>query len=1462
MLQIMGVWLMNRFFNYLRKPVSALLAVAMVLTILGSGYFSRPVQADNTDVTQVNAVFTWEDDNNDLQLRPDQSVVTLYCDGAVAVDANGNPIKLTADASNNWSVSFANLAAGHVYSVMNDGAAIAEDYYEENIINDLNGAALTYHFTETRKAGTPHTITISWKDLGNKYGVRPASVTVGSNYRPSFTMTSADASAEDPSVWTKTVNVKYHYGNDEAIYYYILAADNTELSPEYHSYNASISLSDKAEVYAQDHKNSGSYKSSYTLVPQLNTITLKASTSWEDGKNSQQTRPSGFHYIVMKNGEEWTDYMSDGIQTTSAGTSQKFEIPLKNADGTQNQVGDFTIVQSDIRPETYDCQGSSGNGSFTFTNTLKTTQHRAEVVWDDDGKVDSRPKTVTLQLYANGVPYSGEGGQVSLSTGDDSTSYTWEGLAAADSLGQPVKYTVKESGASGYEVTTADGDDTTNITNKKNGNWTSSLSLQWKTSAVGEGMGESVSDTERYNISQVVMDSQFRRVTYELHFSSSKIDCPAGTVSIRVPYYLMQNDDGTWLKPSSIPLPKAPDTNADYSFNYTIDDHGNDDPSDDEIVFTNWTTYKAGSNLLIPISYDVYPQNTTDNIVHSVMAKAEISETGESLETAPITYRMDTGLRINGASKDGSRRTKIYNSSSDDFWQAVDGTGKSIQSEGFEPDYAHYNYVAWNITGSGTANQDHIVTYTDTFGDKGKLIAYHSYYTNFHVKSVTDNGNGTTTAVFESEEVNMESGGSDGGSNKLFDSAAGSAGTVMILVQYPREEGQTSFKYTNHLMMNADGTDPEGYMPDLNDHATKTADAVCDWKEYAWKPTGDLYDFSKKSTTKDKKDKPDDYVTLLENGVDPVIKGHLYETLNGMYFGVSKEAMSKNTYQYSTDIIDRDLYWNITGADEQTNQYIPMTDEDYTFTKVTINVTNHDIDRDTGETAFPDYDSSKPLNFTLQGWYDGDWHDLRSFNLLNYRNSDNYYNTYVKGNPVISIAQDNVTGIRLKAPEGLKGQLSIALDYEIKLKSSSPTFKKWVEDKKAQGEHLERVYFLNNAGVKINRCSEDGSYYWWNPAYAGQNPQAEILPSADSSEEKPQTLAQQDVAQEGSRIMRYTAYESQGTVGYRDLIHKSVTSFAVDNNLSTLTATFAINAEGQCSTMQLPSAAYENSCFNAGVFYDLLPMGYRYVEETAGASGVAGKTAQVTNVETVENYKGTGRQLVIFHVKVDDENHNYSKWHTPGWDYHWGEQGGYNTGFRLTYDAVITWHELIYNPTSHNEVAYYSEDETRPLTYGDTDAKGYTVWSDKNLKDEDGNNVFIDINEDGDTTSKQVLYTNSVVTPVFVPPMETGISKLVRADSGVYQDLDITHPDGSYYYRIGFTTSEGETSNLVFYDILENGENIREGEGENVQYVDKTPQWKGTFESIKATVPSSVKAKPVIWYSTSKDLTYKAMQEA
>lgn len=256
----------------------------------------------------------------------------------------------------------------------------------------------------------------------------------------------------------------------------------------------------------------------------------------------------------------------------------------------------------------------------------------------------------------------------------------------------------------------------------------------------------------------------------------------------------------------------------------------------------------------------------------------------------------------------------------------------------------------------------------------------------------------------------------------------------------------------------------------------------------------------------------------------------------------------------------------------------------------------------------------------------------------------------------------------------------------------------------------------------------------------------------------------------------------------------------------------------------------------SGTFYDLLPMGVEPDMTSVKVTNYGGSvTCSIDSVETVENYRDTGRTLLVVRASLPDGAGNAL------YDKQGRSSSMAESGMTLDFKAFYPWDEYTdYGKSLLNSIAYETGNDSIAEGYADT---GGTITEHGLMADLDG-----DGNPEG--TPMRFLYSQANSTINADVSASAGLTKTVRGPESTTwtngQDGSVVVGKGeSYTYRLRMVADSGSSlTGLVFYDSLENYHPANGGD-----------QWRGTLESIDTSQLERKGIAPVVYYSTVPELS-------
>ena len=367
--------------------------------------------------TSVKVTKAWDDSDNTDGVRPDSVHVQLRADGKKSGDL------VTLNEANHWTYMWTGLKAknnGQDIKYTVSEVLPANGKYTFKVTGD---AASGFTITNTHKVEkTSVSVEKKWSDASNQDGVRPSSVSVqlyadGKAYGDPVTLDAANG-------WKHTWSGLDRNAAGKAIAYTV-----KEVSiPEGYT---SETAGDAASGYAITNKHTPGV----TAVCGVKT--------WNDTDDQDGVRPASITVNLLADGE----VIKTAAVTAANGWKYSFEGLPQFKDGKKIT---YTVSEQPVEGYKTTIDGTA------ITNTHKTekTSVFVEKKWkDQDNKDGSRPSSVSVQLYANGVA---SGSTVTLDAAN-SWKYTWSGLDK-NAAGKAITYTVKETSVPQGYTSTVSGD--------------------------------------------------------------------------------------------------------------------------------------------------------------------------------------------------------------------------------------------------------------------------------------------------------------------------------------------------------------------------------------------------------------------------------------------------------------------------------------------------------------------------------------------------------------------------------------------------------------------------------------------------------------------------------------------------------------------------------------------------------------------------------------------------------------------------------------------------------------------------------------------------------------------------------------------------------------------------------------------------------------------------------------------
>ena len=399
--------------------------VYTVKEVAVDGYTSEVVENENggftitnthtPEKTSVSVTKTWNDNDNQDGIRPEEITVYLYADGAVK-----ETLTIKPDADGNWSYTFTDL------DKYDNGKAITYTVGEKAVdgyTTDLGGGVETgFVITNTHtpeKTNLP--VNKVWKDNGNQDGYRPENITVELLADGVETTTTLTLNANNN--WADTFVNLDKYKNGKEIVYSV----------------KEVTVNEHYTSVVEKNANGG-----YTVTNTHETeqTEIAVSKAWSDNDDQDGVRPSSVTVVLVADG---TDTDKTLVLNENNNWSGSFTNLDKYKDGKEIV---YCVKELSVAGYTTEItKTSTGDYSITNTHTVATTSIDVTKSWQDNNNNDGiRPESITVVLLADGVETS----KTLVLTNDNNWSGSFTDLDKYKDHGKEIKYTVKELTISGY----------------------------------------------------------------------------------------------------------------------------------------------------------------------------------------------------------------------------------------------------------------------------------------------------------------------------------------------------------------------------------------------------------------------------------------------------------------------------------------------------------------------------------------------------------------------------------------------------------------------------------------------------------------------------------------------------------------------------------------------------------------------------------------------------------------------------------------------------------------------------------------------------------------------------------------------------------------------------------------------------------------------------------------------------
>ena len=945
------------------------------------------------------------------------------------------------------------------------------------------------------------------------------------------------------------------------------------------------------------------------------------------------------------------------------------------------------------------------------------------------------------------------------------------------------------------------------------------------------------------------------KLKYQMEFHTST-DILAGDMAVKIPKALLVNRSGSGITPDDIGVPygtpEEPVSTNVTPLNYYEDEEGN-------LVFFNYRDMLAGTNcawqvlyknvnvleivdmstwslqphvsvsVLVaneeepsseePSSEETSSEETSDTEPAQPETSGQVFEVQE-LHATPLTGLVNTQATLTGAVK------KAYSDSGVSYTPGL-YTEKQIKkyvSDAQVPeDFGKYRYSVWEITASGYNTQ-----YWDLYLDDRAFIDEETEGTILGISG--------GTLVTEGEYAGQYRIASCAGSRSV-------SASTYVVTAFPADKvkaNETVFHNEATLtLVPRDGIDAP---------QQKRVSAQWTYKDYVWKYRGDTIGIKKSGNGPLTGWTTAFFDYLAPNGED----------LGGISYSVRAEC---NNFALTHQIVsggEKTLgeyldgkYVTITTVDDalyaipndgaKAGTVYMLNQDDYYFSSVTMTQsdTGYDVWEDTSSSSLVPSEETGDLDRGLHvyAWFENEdgWEEVA---VVPWDGSGTL--TYTFTDTDISRHPWRVKMVHNAVDYSSNGSMSLG----VTIKADSPVFKEFSDAAIVQVRNLDGTFGTDQDGEYFH----DGSIHDRNYEEEGLADLSlglyGILPMRDGATVRLTPIARHAQAQKYASAANDPA-NGQVNIRYTVSGYEGYTAYSQ-----------------QLIDLVKEDEKYLSPARNSVVISDLLPYGVEFdatVPVTAGRlKGLDGSNlsnrnywakeqVSVSDIDITPNWRGTGRTKVDFTLRydgaADPSIYSGGRWF-----------GGYGVSF----GAYVTWKEYDNARKAPNVAAYMlPAGDSSPMIGEEGEVSKDNGDPQVNGGDPTPYKVFgSDINDDGITDVRHVLFARAAVNDDIAVASESGIQKKVKADSdelSPFEDSTVVASGENYTYSIAVTnTSDKDLTDIVVFDRLEYAWHDRVEEEPAVDF-DQERHWQGTFRGLGTQELEARGITPIVYYSADRE---------
>ena len=1097
------------------------------------------------------------------------------------------------------------------------------------------------------------------------------------------------------------------------------------------------------------------------------------------------------------------------------------------------------------------------------TETEQTTEQTEEETDDSEDISETEDESVDVEDIAGSVDLTPDADYVSSEIANDESveGADVQGVAAENE--KIAALTLEKTGdlsARRAKLVTDnmfsaedEGEEVEDIPRQLDGSNIEGFSIKWITA-------DTVDDGDPLNLYLKPTGTEKQQVRMQINYAlSGEHNYDVGDIVITIPSHIFKTRDGKDYGNMIIPYPENPSTKGD--FNWTL--------KGDTYVLTNTKRMSAATKGYIQFAItDLDPRYIVDMETtapfNGYIEVATYKGNTIAAKTDDLTVQIDTEAKITSASK------RPYGSVE---WVDASAIPESQRVEG-EEQYVRVNWYMWGYT---TSNTKHTIKINDTMPDE---------YDGFIINASSDDGLTYEAQIYDGYGPS---------------SGSGTTSYYYYSTAYPGSQFEPDVLYTfhNNVTFTLTETDPDVYDGDaLIDEQKVTVQTAAGQTSWSYSlpewhdPTGHFNVFKNGNDDTDKNNQTRYYTTSV------VSDTHLgsRSPANG-YYGIYPSALNEIQdgedirLSYTINSVGYIMPWTydpVEPVDEMSARLISN------YFKKAVKMTTEDtgisLARNGSDLVLSDDYTYNSVEFVNDPWiYTGVPHNI---------NPDGSWTALTAGDGTFKYSRDNDKShwpditLEIKRNDVWEpwavcswsdGSMKVTLN-DGTVQTSGIVF---VPN---DTENVRTVVTSTNAAVDYDiRVVVDIKNNEKIQAVADKlfelsnTPRTSVWNGTVMTAEMAETGEQIVVLDKDGydSIRGYTTDTKAVPAKYAS---QSIRDVDYEDRVVTIHYSAQVEEQSIINDQKTYLQAIEDGRLVAetgGTWYDLLPKGVTPVVSTVRLRN----NDTIKDVRTIENYKNTGRTLLIVSADLKVSPVRYQL----GDMYYWEDVP------KISFDAIYDFESLKdYGYDIHNVIAFESDNEIIGTI------EHYTGEPDDPLYDNNISTVhaFIDDAEkatmtdlDSERDDAAFVYAGVNTHIDIISAARTSLQKDVMVNNdgdwgdGVWNEQGTWDPEnhtwtedeskhaenlaeraekekvvyegGQYSYRLRMMSDDHTISkDLILYDSLENfyAQYNTDGTNQHSEIDIDAARWQGKFRSIDVSQLEDMGAAPVVYYSTVSGL--------